>query len=663
MPSASRRLACPAVVLFAQLLTNQHLAGEEPQPESGVLAAGETWSSTPRLKTGDLLLVSIDPISKVQLILRGPDDTRLKGVSFEHAGWIKRYAFAARLDGKHRLEIRPRSNVESTRYRVRSEVVSHQKIPKERLERLLTFWHSSSNPGGTVAVTHNGETAFVGSFGSANLEARTDVRPDTVLDTASLAKHVTAVCIATLANSEKLSLDDDVRKYLPEVPQFGKTITLRHLLYHTSGLRDFLGLMVLGNWHDYDIVTLPQVLELVRKQTALNFEPGSEFSYSNTGYSLLAEVISRVTGQPLSEWAEENLFQPLGMKNSLFLENFQQIVPRRSQAYTLLASGHLRGEPNNLVAMGSSSFLTTGEDVARWLVNLDTKTTAGKAIEELLTVHGRLASGKSLDYGLGIAHGHHGGSPSLEHSGSFGGFRSHLMHLPKQRFSVAVLSNQGNFDPASLTRFVARLFVGEELQDKPRSTRETTPLEAAPDAVAIDRETLDTYVGAYEIQPGEIIEVTRKDDHLELRPKGHPVPPIIAKALSRTRFTGPPNGSIEFVADAAGNVVKGVIRNGDQVVGEAKRLKGSDKAAPDLQTYEAQYLSHELGAVHELLVQNGKLIAKSAKRTRQLSFVADDKFLSDDGIDIEFVRNSDGKIVGFEATLHPRVRNVLFERR
>ena len=664
MPSVSCRLARPVNVLFVLLLTSQLLAEARPKTERGTLAAGEIWSSTHRLEAGDLFLVSVHPISRVQIDLKGPDGIRLAGVSFEHQGSIKRYVFAARLDGKHQLNVQPRSNVESARYKVRSEIVSHRETPKERLKRLLALWHSPSNPGGTVAVAHNGAAAFVGAFGSANVEVKTDAESQTVFDTASLAKHVTAVCVALLAHSGELSLEDDIRKHIPEVPWFGKTITLRHLLHHTSGLRDFPGLMVLGDWHDYDVITLPQVLELVRKQTALNFEPGSDFSYSNTGYSLLAETVSRVTDQPLSRWAEENLFRPLGMKSSLFLQDVQQIVPHRAQAYSVSASGKLRGEPNNLVAMGSSSFLTTGADVARWLVNLDTKTTAGKAIEDLLTVRGQLASGKSLDYGLGIAHGSYGGAPSLEHGGSSGGFRSHLLHLPNQRFSVAVLSNQGNFDPASLARFVARLYLGEELRDESKPRSGHLSKDEKPDAVSVDRETLDRYAGAYEIRPGEIIEVSREDDHLALRPKGHPdVPPIVARALSRTRFTGPPNGSIEFVLDATGRVVKGIIRNGEQVVGEAKRLTGSDEAAPDLHSYEAEYVSPELGAVHELLVRDGKLVARSAKRTRRLSFVAADKFLSGDGVAIEFVRNRDGKITGFKATLHTRVRNVRFERR
>ena len=656
----SRLLIVSMSVLVIALSLPAIAGTNKPRTYRGSLAAEDSKESHKSLEKGDLLLVSVSPSTEMGFEMSDAMGRRVDGVSIEHVGATKKYVFAVERTSKHSLVLRNRSGNETSRYQLGMELLSKSQSLEERLGRVLAHWHSSADPGGAVTVTRQATPVFSGAFGSADVELGVDATKSTVFDTASLAKHVTGLAVAMLARDGRFSLDDDIRKHVPEVPDFGETIRVRHLLHHTSGLRDFPGLMLLGDWHDYDVITLEQVIALVEQQKELNFSPGTEYTYSNTGYSLLAEMIQRVTGQTLAEWAKDNLFSPLGMHDSRFLSDINEVVPKRANGYSLVNPREMIRQPNNLVAMGSSSFLTTAEDMGLWLANFDSMKVGGDAVGDLMTVRGRSNDGDELGYGLGIGHGNYRGLRRLEHGGSSGGFRSHFLRFPDQQFSVCVMSNQGNFDPASFAYLIAKLYLGETLKEE-----SAAPVQAKEKSsprrkdIEIDTATLDTYVGSYEIQPGEVVQVSREGESLFLRPKGHPeAPPIHAKPLSRTRFTGPPNGSIEFVANASGRVTKGLIRNGDTIIFEAKRLD-DPKEEVNLANYVGTYFSPELKATYELDVVNGDLLARHPKRTRVLSWIKDDDFGTKDGVNVSFVR-SGRRITGFRATTGPRVRNVRF---
>ncbi len=277
-----------------------------------------------------------------------------------------------------------------------------------------------------------------------------------------------------------------------------------------------------------------------------------------------------------------------------------------------------------------------------------------------MTVRGQTKDGADIGYGLGIGHGEQRGLRCLAHGGSSGGFRSHLLCFPERRLSICVMSNQGNTDAAALANLAANVYLGATLpKDTDRQPRVKQGKPKGLEDLEIDIATLDTYVGSYEIQPGEVVEVSREGNGLQLRPKGHPeAPPIVARPMSRTRFTGPPNGSIEFVANKNGMITKGLIRNGEKVIFEAKRLD-DPKEQIDLSIYAGEYFSSELKSTWELTIADGELIARQPKRTRRLTWINGNEFGSDDGINISFVRSAGG-IAEFRATTGARVRNVRF---
>lgn len=656
----NRRLCIFLAALSLTSSMSVFAAPDKPRTYRGRMAAADEKESHKALARGDLLLVSVSPSTDVEFQVRDADGHGVEGISFEHAGATKKYVFAAETSSNHSLVLQNRQDRREIRYTLRLEIVAATEPAERKLQRVLAHSHSSADPGAAVTVAQNGKLAFSGAFGSADVEQGVDVSKATVFDTASVAKHVTGVAVAMLVREGRLSLDDDIRKYVAEVPDFGETITVRNLLHHTSGLRDFPGLMLLGEWHDYDVISLEQIVSLVSRQQDLNFPPGTEYTYSNTGYSLLAVMIQRITGQTLAEWAKAQWFLPLGMNDTRFLSEINEVIPRRANGYSLTDQRELLREPNNLAAMGSSSFLTTAEDMGRWLVNFDSLQVGGDAIRDLMTVRGRNSNGADLGYGLGLGHGEYRGLRRLEHGGSSGGFRSHLLHFPDERLSVCVMGNQANFDAAAWAYLAAKVYLGDKLP-RERNERPSVPRNEGGKTkdLKIDIPTLDTYVGSYEIQPGEVIEVSREGNGLRLRPKGHPeAPPIVAKPMSRTRFTGPPNGSIEFVANEHGKVTKGLIRNGETIIFEAKRLEDPRRAV-DLNLYAGTYFSPELQATYRLAVIEGALVARQMKRTRRLSWIHGDDFGTDDGLNISFGR-SGGRIAEFRVTTGPRVRDVRF---
>src|SRR5690606_14090452 len=265
----------------------------------------------------------------------------------------------------------------------------------------------------------------------------------------------TAASILLLAQEGKLSLDDDVRDHLPELPAYGTPITIRHLLNHTSGIRDYIGVLNMGGTR-YDDVTTPQdALEAIVRQKQLNFEPGTEHLYSNSGYFLLSIIVERVAGKSLRDFARERIFAPLGMERTRYLGSYDDVVPDRAIGYEPRDDGTLRADMPRWLQFGDGAVFSTVEELLRWDSNYYAPTVGGPALLDSLHERGVLADGTRLEYALGLIHGKHGGQRTVSHGGSWGGYRAELLRFPDQRFSVAVLCNVATADPSSLALRVA----------------------------------------------------------------------------------------------------------------------------------------------------------------------------------------------------------------
>jgi CubicO group peptidase (beta-lactamase class C family) len=522
----------------------------------------------------------------------------------------------------------------------------------DRIDRLFTRF-GSDTPGAAIAVVRDGETLYTQGYGMADLEHAIPVTPTTIFDVASVSKQFAGMAIAMLVEQGDIDLDAQIQRYIPEVPDFGTAITMRHLVHHTSGIRDWPHTLVLGGWRFDDVIAFDQILRMVWNQRELNFEPGSEYTYSNTNYNLLAETVARVTGRSFRAWTDENILEPLGMSSSHFQDDHTEIVPGRAYGYERGESRY-RTVFNGLTALGSSSLFSTAEDMARWLVNYNTRQVGGRAVYDRMRTRGFLNNGEEIAYAYGISRGSWRDRQTWTHSGGWAGFRSYLLHLPEERLGVVILSNAGDYNPGPPAYRIAQIVLGDEDAGNAAETVGTPP---ASIPVEVSQSLQEEYAGTYRLGPGWYLEVRVEDGGLVAQATGEPTFPMLPR--SRTEFLVLAYGAaIHFVRDATDRV-SGIDYRGI----EAPRIE----LAPDpprLSDYVGTYYSDELDTQYRIEMVEGKLLARHQRHGAfALRHAWQDEFTSGAWYfrPVTFIRDASGRV---EQLLvgSGRVRNVRFRR-
>jgi CubicO group peptidase (beta-lactamase class C family) len=328
--------------------------------------------------------------------------------------------------------------------------------PARWVDSIFAPYSRLSTPGCAVGVVQNGLLTVARAYGAADLFHRVPNTTETAFYVASLSKQFTAMSVVLLAQDGKITLDDDVRKWVPEVPKLGH-ITLLQLLEHTSGLRDYYTLLGISGWRGNELLTEKGFLDLVSRQKALNFKPGNEFLYSNTGYALLAVVVKRASGKSLRDFAAARIFKPLGMTRTQFRDDHTTLIDDEAIGYVPGGRGYSVSIPQ-VDVVGDGGVYTTVEDLARWDSNLDSGVVGGKAGVTMLQAPGRLNDGTSTGYALGLNIGTFNGSRLVSHSGSYGGYRSTFMRFPDEHVAVIALCNVAA-PSSSLAEQVANLYL------------------------------------------------------------------------------------------------------------------------------------------------------------------------------------------------------------
>src|SRR4029077_6131051 len=326
------------------------------------------------------------------------------------------------------------------------------------------------SPGCALGVYRDAKIIYAKGYGLANLEENVPIVPSSVFDIGSTSKQFTAASILLLEKQGKLSVNDDVRKYIPELPEYGKKITILQLLNHTSGLRDYLALMELAGINTDSVTTDEDALALVARQKSLNFEPGSEWLYSNTGFFLLSVIVKRVSGMTLREFAAENIFAPLEMTHTQYRDDHTSLIPNRAMAYNAKEKGGGYSlDVSYFEQTGDGAVHTSVEDLLKWDENFYQGQIGGKAFLAEIQEQGKLKHGKVLDYAKGLRIADYRGLRTVSHGGSWGGYRAELLRFPEQHFSVACLCNLGNASPSKRAHQVADIFLSDLM--KPRSNK------------------------------------------------------------------------------------------------------------------------------------------------------------------------------------------------
>jgi CubicO group peptidase (beta-lactamase class C family) len=336
-----------------------------------------------------------------------------------------------------------------------------------RVDSVFAVYDNTRSPGCAVGVIQDGEFIFTRGYGMANLDLGVPIAPTSVFRIGSTSKQFTAASVVLLALEGKLSLEDDVRRFLPELPDYVTPITIRHLLNHTSGIRDYLRLMFLAGKRDDDFYTEEDALSMISRQEELNFTPGNEFLYSNSGYFLLSQIVARVSGTTLREYAAENIFRPLGMTHTHFHDDHNEVVPDRASGYAPTNNGSYRISMTTLDMVGDGGVFTTVEDLRHWDANFyDQKVGGGQLVQALLE-RGVLNNGDTLDYALGLSRSTYRRLPTVRHGGAFVGFRAEMLRFPTERFTVICLCNSSTTNPSRLANRVADIFLDDRLAPVP----------------------------------------------------------------------------------------------------------------------------------------------------------------------------------------------------
>lgn len=340
-----------------------------------------------------------------------------------------------------------------------------QDVPSQKVDQIFSVYDKPGSPGCSLGVIRDGEFVYRKAYGLASLELGVPLSPPSVFYMASVSKQFTAASVVLAAERGYLSLDDDVRKYIPELPDYGRVITLRQMIHLTSGLRDFFDLLALSGHDRADFNSPEEIFRIVVRQQGLNNIPGEEWIYSSTNYFLLGMVVKRATKKSLADFAAENIFHPLGMTHTLFFEDHTLVVPGRVPAYDSSPHDSFRVDWSTSFALvGAGGLMSSVDDLLFWDKNFyANRLGKGTLVQELQTP-GMLNDGNKISYAMGLDLGNYRGLSTVEHDGKTFGYRTELLRFPDQRFSVICLCNAASAAPENLARQVADLYLADQVQ-------------------------------------------------------------------------------------------------------------------------------------------------------------------------------------------------------
>ncbi|MEX2283185.1 MAG: serine hydrolase domain-containing protein [Gemmatimonadota bacterium] len=523
---------------------------------------------------------------------------------------------------------------------------AQQSVLQSRVDSIFRRFDSPQSPGCAVGVVQKDQLILARGYGMSNLEHGVPITPASIFHVASISKQFTAAAIVLLAQQGKLTVEDDIRKHIPELPDFGQRITIRHLLHHTSGLRDQWSLLGLAGWRPDDPKSEADIMGLISRQRELNFVPGAQYLYSNTGYTLLAVIVKRVSGKTLREFADENIFKPLGMTSTHFHDDHTMIVPNRTSAYVQRAGGSYAISIPVFDNHGATSLFTTVEDLAKWNRNFDEPRVGGSKLVELMQTKGVLTDGETLPYAFGIVKDNYNGLVTVGHGGADAGYRADYLRFPEQGYAFITLCNLGSAVPGDLNRRVAAVYLGDRMTTASRPT--------TPQSVPVTRAQLEGFAGIYfDANTETLAPVSLRDGKLHW---GLTNEPMASVGIGAFRMERRP---VTVVFSGRGTQLIAEVRPDGARPVKLERMRDRP-TAQDLKAFEGTYYSPELDVTWTLVAADGRLMLKRKR--------FDDSPLAPSYADaftgvglFRFSRDNQGRVDGFRFG-NGRVRNLRFER-
>jgi CubicO group peptidase (beta-lactamase class C family) len=503
-----------------------------------------------------------------------------------------------------------------------------------------------TTPGCAVGVSRHGRTVLAKAYGMANLEYDVPLTTESIIEAGSVAKQFTAAAVLLLAQQGKLSLDDPVRKHIPELPDYGVRLTIRHMLNHTSGLRDWGTVATVEGWpRGSRVHTHAHVLDIVARQRSLNFPPGSEYLYSNTGYNLLAIIVQRVSGRSFADFTRTDIFEPLGMARTSWRDDYTRVVKGRATAYSPTREGFRLDMPFENVH-GNGGLLTTVADLLRWSANFDAGHVGGPVLLREQVRPGRLTSGREIEYAAGLRVRRYRGIPEVSHSGSTAGYRAFLSRYPDQGLAVAVLCNHAGAGAVELGHRVAEMFLGATAADP-----------APPKTVVLSPDVLTARAGMYRNAiTGQPLRLSVRDG--KLVDEGG----TEAVALSPTVFQNASGGRalFEVAPDGRTQALRLLQEDGDTLL--FLPVEPHTPTPNDLAPLAGTYTSDEAATTLTIVHEGGKLFLRQRPSLSfELRPAYRDVFEIPTGDVVRFVRDETGRVTEISLFLG-RVRDLRFRK-
>jgi len=521
------------------------------------------------------------------------------------------------------------------------------------------FEEFNEKPGCVVAVYDKDKTIFQKGYGYANLDYDIKNSPETVFDLASNSKQFTAACISLLESEGKLNLDDEIQKYIPEFPNFSEgKITVSHLLYHTSGLNDYVDLLILAAIPFSNHFTEEDCLLLLKRQKSLNFEPGTKHLYCNSGYVLLAIIIERISGLSIAEFASINIFRPLRMNNTFYHNDSSKIIKNRAIGYAKKGNEYQIKHSFNCECCGDGQVYTTAKDFYFWNENLRKNKIGYDNFVENILKKGVLNNGESINYAMGLIHGSHKGLNYVSHNGSSEGFNSQYIHFLDENISVLVMSNNGNCDAYSYGIQVAELYLADKLKYNPKADKEIE----LPNKQEIEftKDELEKFCGCYwNDEYNGIRKIYLKDDSLQFHRSENNVTSLIQITQSRFKMSDSHNGFIEFGINTKNQRTLTLVNWNALELIEYEPVHYSRE---ELNTFCGIYYCQDLDVNYELrLIDDTIYIYIKDKKTCTIHEVMENLFLRSDNGRLVFEKDKADNVIGFTLETY-RVKNLKFSK-
>ena len=672
-PRPTPLLATAAILLAAAtaLLSTAPLSAQTTELETGrtlpgSLAAGDTARYTFEADEDDFILGEVNQIS-VDVTIRVLDSEGTQRARFGGLGrGPERFGGLTSAAGTFTVELIVAGDDEDAAGDYEITLLRHEPAatdPKELTDQMMARFDADHLPGAAIRVWRDGETLYSNTYGMANLAYGIPFEPDTRTNIGSTSKQFTAFAIMLQAERGLLSLDDDIRTHIPELPEFDDTIQVRHLITHTSGLREFLNLLRMtgrrldrGDWIDRS-----EIIEIVQRQPTLQNVPGAEWNYNNTAYGLAAVIVERTSGQDFHVFMEENVFGPLGMTGTMVRPSIRHMVPNSSEGYTPTPDGYRQiGDLGG--AVGAGGIYSTIADLQTWAENLaNPRVGTRESIDEMMTSF-VLNDGEETGYGYGLFVDEQGGLKRVQHGGADVAHRSMLVYYPEINAGITTQSNHAQFG-SNVAFELAEAFFGDAMELEEEGEGAEAGGEFDPDA--FDPEAFDEFAGRYALDavPSFVLTFTREDSTLHVQATGQPRLDIVPTSDSTFKLLVV-EASVTFLRGEDGEVNAAILhQNGDQ---RATRLADDapEEWAPteeDLADFAGRFYSEELETFYTLEVEEGELVMRQRRLGRVPLTAGEEDRFSGGGFSFAFERDDNGVVTGFRLS-NVRTRDVGFGR-